>query len=457
MAVGGGMMGLPGSARAATTVKGTHGNGFCNVAFFITHARQLAKEDGLTLEFVNTPSFADQVTFLGTGQVDVSVLPYTNFMALYDAGAPVQIVAGGGVQGVYIVAQPGLDTPAKLKGKTLGTFQNDTLEVLPYDWLKKNGVSYKDVTVRYMDSMGDMVAAFKAGSIDIASTIEPYGSSLLSDVKGSVLLSDGVDIYGPEYTDCVLAASTELLKKDPKSVKALIKAMLKAQLFWKQNREKLLTELVGTYYKTSLENARIGGKAQPAKVDQRAQTDFILNRVELGHGDGLHQEEAGQGCDRLELSRAGDRRGSRRLRQAQIQIGLSRVTATSVKIGGERKVADFRIGALRCSGQTIEFIRRYGPNLGWGLLSVGLFAGYGSYSGTSASPITDCCRLRTSSSATSPGRRRTSTPPNAGRSASIPVPDRRPSWPSSSPWRRRRCGCSRASPSPRSPASAWGF
>ena len=93
MAVGGGMMGLPGSARAATTIKGTHGNGFCNVAFFITHARQLAKEDGLTLEFVNTPSFADQVTFLGTGQVDVSVLPYTNFMALYDAGAPVKIVA----------------------------------------------------------------------------------------------------------------------------------------------------------------------------------------------------------------------------------------------------------------------------------------------------------------------------------------------------------------------------
>ena len=47
------------------------------------------------------------------------------------AGAPVKIVAGGGVQGVYIVAQPGLDKPEKLKGKTLGTFQNDTLEVLP--------------------------------------------------------------------------------------------------------------------------------------------------------------------------------------------------------------------------------------------------------------------------------------------------------------------------------------
>jgi NitT/TauT family transport system substrate-binding protein len=222
------------------------------------------------------------------------VLPYTNFMALYDAGAPVKIVAGGGVQGVSIVAQPGLETPAKLKGKTLGTFQNDTLEVLPYDWLKKNGVSYKDVTVRYMDSMGDMVAAFKAGSIDIASTIEPYGSALLSDVKGSILLSDGIDIYGPEYTDCVLAASSTLLAKDPGSVKALIKAMLKAQLLWEQDRETLLTELVGTYYKTSLENARIGGKAQPAKVDQRAQTDFILNRVDSVMAMGYIKKKPGK-------------------------------------------------------------------------------------------------------------------------------------------------------------------
>ncbi|HTZ80946.1 MAG TPA: substrate-binding domain-containing protein [Stellaceae bacterium] len=290
-----GMMGFAGHAFGATSIKGTHGNGFCNAAFFITQAKQLAQEDGLTLEFVNTPTFADQITFFGSGQVDVSVLPYTNFMALYDAGAPVKIVGGGGVQGVYIVAQPGLDKPEKLKGKTLGTFQNDTLEVLPYDWLKKNGVAYKDVTVRYMDSMGEMVAAFKAGAIDIASTIEPYGSALLNDVKGSIMLSNGVDIYGPQYTDCVLAASTRLIEKDPKSVKALIKGMLKAQYMFETDREKLLQEtLVGTYYKTSLENARIGAEAQPAKVDQRAQEEFILNRVESVMAMGYIKKKPGR-------------------------------------------------------------------------------------------------------------------------------------------------------------------
>ena len=222
------------------------------------------------------------MTFLGTGQVDVSVLPYTNFMALYDAGAPVKIVAGGGVQGVYIVAQPGLDTPAKLKGKTLGTFQNDTLEVLPYDWLKKNGVSYKDVTVRYMDSMGDMVAAFKAGAIDIASTIEPYGSALAERREGF-----GAAVRRRRHlrtraipTACSPPAPT-LLKKDPRSVKALIKAMLKAQLLWETgSRDARSPSWSAPTTRPRIENARIGGKAQPAKVDQRAQTDFILNRVD---------------------------------------------------------------------------------------------------------------------------------------------------------------------------------
>jgi NitT/TauT family transport system permease protein len=51
------------------------------------------------------------------------------------------------------------------------------------------------------------------------------------------------------------------------------------------------------------------------------------------------------------------------------------MSATSIKIGGEGKVADsprFGSSLLR---QTIAFVEQQGPKLGWGLLSVGLFAG----------------------------------------------------------------------------------
>jgi NitT/TauT family transport system substrate-binding protein len=284
MAVGPGFMS---PAHAAGAIKSTHGTGFCNLNIFLAHALQTAKEDGVELQFVNTPTFAEQVTFLGIGQVDVGLMPYTSFIALFDAGAPVKVVAGGGVEGCVIVSQPGLDSAAKLKGKTLGTFQLDTLEVMPYDWLKKNGVNFKDVKVRYMGNMPEAVEAFRAGALDWICTIEPYGSALVNDVKGAHMLSNGIDLYGKGYTDCVLACRSDLIKQNPTGLKALIKGMMKAQSIAETKPEETLTRLVGTYYKTSMENAKIAMGKQPAVVDARSQTQFILDRtdslVEMGY------------------------------------------------------------------------------------------------------------------------------------------------------------------------------
>jgi NitT/TauT family transport system substrate-binding protein len=276
----GGALGGIGSALASGSVKATHGSGFCNLGLFLAHARQLAMEDGVRLEFANAPTFAEHVTFLGIGAVDISIVPYTSFIALYDAGAPVKIIAGGGVEGCGIVAQPGLDTPEKLKGKTLGTFQLDTLEVMPYDWLKANGVAFSDVTVRYMGSTPEAFEAFKAGALDWICTIEPYASALVQDVPGAHLLSDGRDIYGANYTDCVLAARTSIMEEQPEVVKAIIKAMMQAQAAFETEREQVLEELVGVYYKTSMENARIAADKQPVLVYARDQTDFILDRTD---------------------------------------------------------------------------------------------------------------------------------------------------------------------------------
>ncbi len=275
------MMGCGHGAEAAEShIRSTFGSGFCNLNFYLANAMQTAQKDGLILDFVPTPTFAEQVTFLGAGQVDAGLMPYTSFVALYDAGAPVKIVAGGGIEGCVLVAQPGLDTPAKLKGKTLGTFQLDTLEVLPYDWMKKHGVDFKDINVRYMGNTPEAVEAFRSGALDMICTIEPYGSALLNDVKGSVKLSDGLDIYPKGYTDCVLAVSDDLIKKNPGGLKALIKGMMTAQLMAETDPQKTLDTLVGRYYKTSMENAKIAMGKQPSVVDARSQTQFILDRVD---------------------------------------------------------------------------------------------------------------------------------------------------------------------------------
>jgi NitT/TauT family transport system substrate-binding protein len=124
------------------------------------------------------------------------------------------------------------------------------------------------------------VEAFKAGALDIICTVEPYGTALLNDVKGSVKLSDGTDIYGRGYTDCVLAVRNDLIKQNPVGIKALIKGMMKAQLMAETKPDEALKVLVGPYYKTSMENAKIAMSKQPSVVDARGQTQFILDRVD---------------------------------------------------------------------------------------------------------------------------------------------------------------------------------
>ncbi|MGJ5176901.1 ABC transporter substrate-binding protein [Bradyrhizobium oligotrophicum] len=277
----------PTPAMAATVIKATHGSGFCNMGIFLAKERNLTVADGVELEFVVTPSNTEITTMFGAGLVDISMIPYSNFMTLYDAGAPVKIVAGGGVQGCIIVAKEGIKSAADLKGKTFGTFQADTLEVLPYDYLKKAGLSFKDVDIKYLDTSPELAQAFMAGALDAICHIEPYATQCVQQRKGATVLSDGTDLYGKGYSDCVLAARVPLIEKNPAAVKAVIKALMVAQSQAEADKTAALKDTVGKYYKTSMEAAIDASAKQPIVVDQRSQTQFIIDRgasmKELGY------------------------------------------------------------------------------------------------------------------------------------------------------------------------------
>lgn len=282
-----GLMSASSAAAAGFTIKATHGSGFCNMGMFLAKERELTKADGVDLEFVVTPSNTEITTMFGAGLVDMSMIPYSNFMTLYDAGAPVKIIAGGGVEGCIIVAKEGIKSAADLKGKTFGTFQADTLEVLPYDYLKKAGLSFKDVEIKYLDTSPELAQAFMVGAIDAICHIEPYASQCVLGRKGASVLSNGTDVYGKGYSDCVLAARVPLIEKNPAAVKAVIKALFVAQSQAEADKNAALKDTVGKYYKTSMEAAVDASSKQPIVVDQRNQTQFIIDRgqsmKELGY------------------------------------------------------------------------------------------------------------------------------------------------------------------------------
>lgn len=287
LAVAPGLFG--GAALAAgKEITTTHGAGMCNLNLFLSNVLGTVKDQGVDLKLITTPTFADEITMIASGQIDAGVMPYTSFLALRDADVDVKIVGGGGMGGVGLVAQPGMNDPAAFKGKTLGTFQNDTLEILAYDWLKLHGVAYKDLTIRYFDTTPESVQAFMSGGVDLLTTIEPYGTIIAKDKPDAVTLSDGKDLYGtPYYTDCILGVRAGLIKDNPAAVKALIKGMMQAQASAEADPKGTLEKLLGSYYKTDMERATIAMTHQPSVIDQRNMAKFILDRgqsmMELGY------------------------------------------------------------------------------------------------------------------------------------------------------------------------------
>jgi len=266
------------AAQGLTRIKATHGGGLCNLGIFIAKERKLAEADGVDLDFVVTPTTTDVVTLFGAGMVDVSVIPYSNFITLVDAGAPVQIVAGAGVEGCILIGSEGITSAADLKGKTIGTFQADTLEVLPYDYMTSAGMEFADAEIKYFNTSPELAAAFINGAIDAVSHIEPYATQCLQERAGSSILTDGLDLYGAGYSDCVLAARTPLIEDNPDAVKAVIKAMMTAQLQTEEDTASALAETQGTYYKTSLEALTLAQSRQPVMIDQRNNTEFFVER-----------------------------------------------------------------------------------------------------------------------------------------------------------------------------------
>ncbi|MCU0570964.1 MAG: ABC transporter substrate-binding protein [Oculatellaceae cyanobacterium Prado106] len=269
----------PGASPAARAIKFSHGAGLCNMPLFYSVEKQLFSKHNINGDVALTPMVSDIAAQLATGRVEMAVIPFTNAIAAYTQGASFQIVAGSGVQGLIVVAKPEIKTFADLKGKKIGTFQADTLDVVVYDYLKKNNMTYKDVEMVYFGDATELLNAYLAGQLDAVSHIEPYATKAKTSTQGNIL-GDGTDIYGQGYPDCVVAARNELIEKEPEVVKDVIRTFFEAQYMIESNFEDAAKTTVGKYYKTELESVLAAAKAQPPGVDIRDKKDFMFSRAD---------------------------------------------------------------------------------------------------------------------------------------------------------------------------------
>lgn len=124
-----------------------------------------------------------------------------------------------------MVVRTGIASIKDLKGKTVAASAPGTSPYFALAWfLKKNGLTVKDVTVATLEP-GPAAQAFIAGQNDAALTYEPYLSSVRAAPQAGKIIATTLDY--PMVMD-TFGCATKFLDENPKAAKALAESYFEA-------------------------------------------------------------------------------------------------------------------------------------------------------------------------------------------------------------------------------------
>jgi NitT/TauT family transport system substrate-binding protein len=186
----------------------------------------------------------DAVTAILAGAIDASYIgpnPAINAFAQSN-GEAIRIVAGATSAGAFLVVKPEINSAADLKGKKIATPQlGNTQDVALRYWLKQQGFKTDaqgggDVSVVPQDN-AQTLETFKTGAIHGAWVPEPWGTRLVQEGGGKILLDEKTLWPGAQFVTTHLIVSTKFLKNHPDAVKRLIEGQVAANDYIAKNPE----------------------------------------------------------------------------------------------------------------------------------------------------------------------------------------------------------------------------
>jgi NitT/TauT family transport system substrate-binding protein len=190
-------------------------------------AEELLRAEGFTdVRYIEVASDADSVAALVRGEVDFGPNYASQFIAAVDAGQPVAMLAGVHVGCFELFARNDIRSIADLKGKTVGVQAlGSSAQMFLAALTAGIGLDARSdinwVTERALE-------LFANGKIDAFLGFPPEPQELRARHIGRVIFNSGTDRPWSQYFCCMLAGSTEFVRKCPVATKRVLRAVLKA-------------------------------------------------------------------------------------------------------------------------------------------------------------------------------------------------------------------------------------
>lgn len=207
----------------------------------VTIAKKLGYFEEYGLEVEEVPLDVDSGTALAAGQVDICANNGTNDpLVAIAAGDDITIFGGHMLTGCMpIIAKAGTEWNGitDFVGKTIAT---PFSQFMLTGALLREGVDPSE-NIEWLEiaSSADRVAAVVSGEADYAlvGTNQNYPISTMDDIEIMCYASD----VTPDYSCCRMYTRTEFIENNPITCKLLCKALIRAQIYFDENREEVVT------------------------------------------------------------------------------------------------------------------------------------------------------------------------------------------------------------------------
>jgi NitT/TauT family transport system substrate-binding protein len=200
----------------------------------IAQKRGFFKDEGLDVEVIRMNANVS-VTALSTADIDYSMV-FASIIRGAIRGLPMKVVASFMDSSTHmLIARPEYKSLQDLKGKTLGvsTF-GATADVAARMMFKQSGIDpEKEIRVISLGTDRARFSALREGMVDVVVISPPADSE---GVKlGFKVLARAYELFKFPFTG--IGVTTKKLKENPDEVKRIVKALIRSNLYVRENRE----------------------------------------------------------------------------------------------------------------------------------------------------------------------------------------------------------------------------
>jgi NitT/TauT family transport system substrate-binding protein len=182
--------------------------------------KKLFEANGLTVEATYFDSYTDSLNALAAGKIDANSQTLNDTLSSVSGGAKetVVLVNDNSTGNDQIIAKPGINSVADLKGRTVAVEEGTVDHYLLLLALRKAGLTDKDITLKPLVTDA-AAAAFVAGQVDAVGVFAPFTTTALG-LPGSKAVATSADFPGAIPDHLVFGA--DYVKEHPAEVQAMV-------------------------------------------------------------------------------------------------------------------------------------------------------------------------------------------------------------------------------------------